>query len=127
MERRGRERLSPPSKFWKFTVGFIYCSHPPQPPREESTPSQLLRGVLTRLHDQLTPVFPYVTLLAVSCGLNCMYPQIHMLRPEPPAPVYVTVLRGGPSKKSQVKSRDYFADKCLSSQSYGFSSSQVWM
>ena len=50
-----------------------------------------------------------------------------MLRPEPPAPLYVTVLRGGPSKKCQVKSRDYFADKGLSSRSYGFSSSQVWM
>ena len=28
---------------------------------------------------------------------------------------------------SILKSRDYFADKGSSSQSYGFSSSQVWM
>ena len=28
---------------------------------------------------------------------------------------------------SILKSRDYFADKGLSSQSYGFSSSHVWM
>ena len=28
---------------------------------------------------------------------------------------------------SILKSRDYFADKCPSSQSYGFSSSHVWM
>ena len=28
---------------------------------------------------------------------------------------------------SILKSKDYFADKCLSSQSYGFFSSHVWM
>ena len=31
------------------------------------------------------------------------------------------------SLDSILKSRDYFADKCPSSQSYGFSSSRVWM
>ena len=31
------------------------------------------------------------------------------------------------SLDSILKSRDYFADKCPSSQSYGFSSSHVWM
>ena len=31
------------------------------------------------------------------------------------------------SLDSILKSRDYFADKCPSSQSYGFSSSHVWV
>ena len=31
------------------------------------------------------------------------------------------------SLDSILKSRDYFADKCPSSQSYGFSSSHVWI
>ena len=30
-------------------------------------------------------------------------------------------------KQKQKKQRHYFADKCPSSQSYGFSSSHVWM